>query len=658
MKNKFNKPRTFQRRKSADYMDNTKFDAKGTPGKEGSLNVELSVKALRNLPKSSYSFMADPYTASLPKSTPYAILNTFNKTVGGTYRGVKNLDGGNVQQYTTAINSGLLKYSDFIRTSVETNYRYIPSVIPKGANLNKYPGKNLIDEQIKSITEGLSQLKSTTFTQMDIYNYCVETDMPMGSVQPVDIDLKDKSGTVTTIKGYTGLSAVLYAMSRFYQIIILDSVNCVNWHNSFRLKMGTMIRSAWNREVSELNGLFGLFKKKSFLSLLDSLCLSFEGEYVDTQFMQQTNALNLVPSRRSDSITDPVLEILMTYSKPTKFNMYYKLDSDSYAKEPIFSYENDFTVAYNHPDFSGVNVPAMSFSTAINDWMVIFSAEDTMKWARSTPYSDDVRFNNAKWRLDVINECLTKFKIAFTDFRQVIDTIQPVGLNNWTHHFRPNIVKDTDSPMLRNLLVDNIYAIAFGGATEINFDSATKRWRTFSMWNMYDGIPEYDTYSGGSFLTFSLKTINASQDYDDVLNYLPIGVIPVFGQETSTLEMRAVDRLGNETVITPEVINMRNNPIYSRLVPLLSQSDLNIRVPSVTLATTDITSLQRKSCLYKTIMAVTGFVKIGDDYGVDPDVISVYQIEVEDVTNDAISYARGNAFFKGTSDRINEFGFA
>lgn len=622
---------------SQDYMSDTSYGYKGKPEGDKQADYGIALKAKRGLPKSSFAVLADPYTAALPGSEPYPLLNQFNRLTGGVYGGVRNIDGGNVQQYGNSYFSKFLYYTDFLRTKVGINYRYIPSQFPTPftAQSTSYPGKGLIDEQRRSIAEALSVLKSTTFYQLDIINYAVKTDMPMGSAETKTVTLTDD----TTETLYTDTTDVLYAMGRIYQLILLNAINCINWHNSFRLKMGTMIRSAWDREVGTLNGLFGLFKKKSFLSLVDSLCLAFEGEYVDTDFMKQTSMLNLTPSRRSNSITDPLLEVQASYVLPTTFKTYYRTASGKYTELPIF-------------DLAEMKYGDTSLIDAIEAWSDILSAEDTMHWARNyylgqTTETDDGRYNRAKTALDVINYCLTKFKIEMADFRTALDTVVRAGLMTWVKGFRPSIVKDTDAPLFRNLLVDNLYQIAFGGSNSVDFDDATKRWRTYSLWNMYDGIPEYDAWSGGAFLTFSLKELNYTNDTDNTLNNIPIGVVPDRNID-SNLEIKATDRMGNRMLISPYYVTISTNQTLCRLAPLNSQAGLKMRISYAQLAATDETSLVRKSCLYKVLTTVLGACRINDDYALDPDILAVYQVEIEDITNNAISYARSHAMFRGS----------
>lgn len=229
------------RRKTMNYDDTTQYRAKGTPKSEGSVKDLISIKALKNLPHSSYSVTADPYTASLPTSRPYNIINGFNATVGGQYMGVDNIDGGNVQQYANSLKSAFLKYPDAIRTQLNLNYRYLPIKDPATPKIGDR-GAGLVDEMIQSIAEALSVLKSTTYTQMAINGYSVVTDMSCGSITKTAPKTTD--GKARIYKGSDNPSAVYYLIATYYQIVWQELINTINWHNSFRMKQGTMIRNS------------------------------------------------------------------------------------------------------------------------------------------------------------------------------------------------------------------------------------------------------------------------------------------------------------------------------------------------------------------------------------------------------------------------------
>lgn len=638
------------------YDQQTTYGGGSRPTTEGSVHDMISQKAMKDLPKSSYAIKADPYTAALPTSEPYPLLAKFNRIADASYSGEDNIDGGNVQQYANSTTSAFLKYFDSFRLKYKVNYRYLP--IHSGSNI----GKSLIDEQRKSIAEAVSVLKATTFTQMAINNFAVVTDLAMGSAQPVNIAPEGQDA----IMAYTDLTDVIYAMSIYYQIFLQDALSVMNWHNSFRLKQGTAIRDAWNREVPNLNSFFGLMNKKAFLSLLESINLSFEGEYIDKDFMTQMNILCLMPSRRSNSITDPVLELQIGWEHPTVFKLYL-LDGNGQATEK-YKFFDDAALKLSIPvNGSATDVSYWDACDSLRDYL---SLEATKLWARSSysPASitgtDNARYNQIKAYFDVITACFVMFKPLWADYREALDVMTRTGTLNWTKGFRPSIVKDTDAGLFYNLIVDDIYNMALSGPDVVNYDTATKRWRTYSKWNMYTGIPAYDTKAGGSFLSFSFKSaMNTGADDTEQLEYLPV----LFSYDAAQLNCVGVSRDGHECAITTGAVKMSEVPVLSRLAPLASQKDITIRVP--TFDSSDnveiMDSNEHVSTLYKTLTQMFGLCRvetsnasgISYDYSLDPDILAIYQEEVSDITNLAITYARANAPFRGTTSSADLLGF-
>lgn len=642
--------------KRKDYLDNTTHGYDGKPDGEGEdVKFGLSAKALKDLPHSSYSVMADPYTAALPTSEPYPIINKFNKHVGGSYAGDRNIDGGNVQQYANSGTSSLLKAFDEFRLQAKINYRYLPITARTSGNANV--GKELVNEMRKSIAEAVSTLQSTTFTQMAINRFAIVTDLPMGDATTTNIA---PSGS-TAVYAYTNLTDVLYAMSIYYQTFLQNGLNTMNWHNSFRLKQGTAIRNAWNREVPILNSLFGLFNKKAFLSLMDSINLSFEGEYMDLDFAKQASMLNVMPSRRSNSILDPVLELQTSFNKPGTFKVYILKDDGTYVSSTPYFDDAELKLT-----ISGTDVTFWEACENINDYL---SLEATQLWARQSTISgavvdtDNGRYNKVKAYFDVLIKSFNTFKPKWSDYREALDTLTRAGIVRWTKGFRPAVTKDTDAALFQNLVVDDIYKFILGGATDVYFDDATKRWRTFSMWNMYNGIPEYDTKAGGCFLTFSFKDRQIPTDSDANIKYLPVLFEKeVVGGSGSHTVCVACSRDGYEAKIETSDVTMASNKILCRLAPLTSQSSLKLRVPMVkdTSQTATLTN-EYISYIQKALTQLIGYCGIlkssAYDYSLDPDIISIYQVEIEDITNMAITYARAMGPIRGTTSAEGLLGF-
>lgn len=679
----------FKRDDNRHYHD----EVGGNPGRPpvtdggGSYNDMLSVKALKDLPKSPVSLLADPYASALPGTMPYPLLNKFNKVMGGRYSGDRNIDGGNVRQYANTYNTGFLSIFDSAVMRLQLNYRYLPI-----ASSDTDRGYLMIDEMRKAIDEACSVLGSTIFVNQNIYNYAVETDLPMGSAKKItvydfsttetpddltDYDVVEKSGSKTYYHKrylYNNISDVLYSMGIMYQIYIQSVVLAFNQFNSFRLKQGEMIRMSFNRETPALNSYFGLMNKKAFLSLWDSLAYTVEGEYVDQDFMVQTNVLGMIASRRSESLNDALLEICSTFNFPDNFkllatNVKATNLTPANKNNPIVSTE----VAFNNPVFdmnanmkyTNAGEQTTTFYEACNDLMIKMTANNTLEWARtlaSSNVSDNDRYNACKNDLDTLTYCMTEFKTRFNDLRTVLDVMSRTGVNQWSKGLKLKVINDIDTTFFQNLVVDNIYSLVLSGCDRLTFDDITKRWSMFTMWDQYYGIPEHDAFMGGVFLTMSTKTLSIPEGSNSNIGYLPIA-FNVITNSAGTL-VKLLNRNGFTVPISYNVVTMSTNSSFARLVPLASQSNYQVRVPVVQLDNdyANYTPLI-KSFVTKWMLQIC---RLGSEptsaeatysYHLDSDLFAVYDLQVEDFTNEVITYARSKSIFRANAADTSNLGF-
>lgn len=619
----------------------------------GAYSRTIDMKMMSGLPNSSYAMKVDPYTEANNPATPYSFLANFNKVLGGRYAGRDNLMGGNLIQYNNSFNSKFLKVFDSALMSIGLNYNYLPVLATDTAR-----GKGMVDEVRKAISEVVSSLNATTFKDQNIFYYVVETDLPMGSATTTELEIDKKMVPV-----YTDLADVIYAYCMEYQLILQNIIMSFNMFNAFRTRMGTMIRMSWDREVAILNSYFGLVKKKSFLSLFDSISQNIAGEYVDQDFMRQANTFCMAASRRSNCINDPLLEISAKINMPSKFRAYICTGADKRTYSgTVFDYDK---MTYINP----VTKETISFEEAVRYLQIRLTVTDTLDWARSLTHtvSEADRFNQLKLYLDVITANFTYFKTAMNDLRTVLTIMNRIGIVKWTLGTRLNVTKDTDCVITNYLVVNNVYEMIFSGDDGCDFNATTYRWRTFVPWNLYYGTPEYANFSGGAFFTFSTKkltvpSIQGKPAYEGTTDYIPVAftIIPFGAAVRDDQYCVAISRDGSRAYLSQSTVQMSTNNVFARLVPLAQQAAYKTRVPQVTnpeyVDSTDASTYE--SFLYRLMLQICGFGKITDgDYALDPDIIAVYEYEVEDFTNEVIAYARSHGPFQVSQFTENTLGF-
>lgn len=647
--------RNFQRnsKRTYDKFDEGKIGNPSRPplsdGKEKP-DITISTKSLKGLPKTPVSLQADPYTNALPGTMPYPLLNVYNKNVGGSYAGYRNLDGGTTMQYSNSATSGFLHCFDSALIGIGLNYRYLPILAS-----DTQRGRALVDEMRKAISEATSTLSATTFTAQNIYYYAIETDMPMGSATTTPIDPIE--GTAK-INAYTNIEDVIYAFSILYQIILQSAALSFNNFNVGRALQDTMINMSWNREVPYLNSYFGLLNKKSFLAVWDSIAYALEGEYFDSDFMVQTNLLSLIPSRRSNSMTDPLQEVLTTFNLPTTFRVYL---CSSTAKTAAAVKILDLADLQYTP----AGGTAITYQEACYDINIKMKANDTLLWARRfanqiTTETATQRFNSLVDDIACINYCLTVLKTTVNDLRTVFDIMHRSGVNRWQKGHKLKIAPITKMDVNNNITVNNIYSMIGSGSPSMTFDDTTKRWSSFSLWNLYYGIPEHDAYAGGSFFSFSTKNLKTAGASDTNIAYLPIAFEVLSSEDFGEKSFcRVLNRLGTSTWFAISEVTIANSPVHARLVPLQAQGLYKIRVANV-----DAESLDSfdQSWLYRLGQQLFGLssIKLSStltDYSLDPDILVVYDYQIEDFTNEVITYARSNAPFIANADDTSFLGF-
>lgn len=624
--NKTTKPKTPR------YEDNTKQLSFGTPGADDGINNYINSQALRGLVASAFTMTASPYEASIPNSAPFPILNVLNKHISGSYVGIKNLDGGNVQQYATSLNSKFLDYMDTAILRVGINYRYIPVAITPNDNDVQY-GERIVENMIRSVSEVTSRLDSTTFTQLQINNYVVETDMPL-PVDPID----------GTTNRYDDTDVVIYSMAMVYQMILQNYALVFNNYNSFRLKMGEMVRVEYDRNQTILNSLFGLYNKAAFKTLWSSIAMNLYGEYFDKDFMYQVNTLLLAPSRKSEAVIDPLLELSACINLPNVFNVYINnptADGDNLVQ--VFSLDT-------------MRVNNQTFLQAVIEMSNLLSACGTLGWVRNMEAhgeTPNIRFRQVCAYLEGFLDRLNHFKRQFIDLRTVFNVLGRVGINNWETNLRLGVTSASDAPVYHNFLVNDVYKLLLSGSSQVEFNNITKRFRTFSLWDVHAGIPQYDAYSGGAFLTFSTKEVVADADDDYSLGMIPIGLTFRGDGTEDHPVMNGYTRTGKFVNVYYRDRTAANSNQIDRLFPLASLDNLALRVPYTTSVLTD----SEVSALTRTCLSIFGLFETAREIHVHPDILAVYQIELADLSNDMLTYAKAYAPFKTVGDVKPGLGF-
>lgn len=638
------------------YKDIEVRDA-SKPERNSTVNELISVKALSKLPKSGSSITVreDPYAVVLPGSDPYALVNRQATKLGGSYGGKDNLDGGQTQQLVTSATSNFLYSYDSIMARGKFNYRYLP-ILPTDIKR----GKGFVREMLQSIDEILSIANSTTYTNLAIKQYYIATDLPINGESDIT-----KAYPVGTPKG-------MYSMLITYQLVLQSIASVFNMFNKHKSNQGNMLRMSWNRETPKLNSLFGLYNKSSFTAQWKSMSLILRGEYFDADWMKQYNMLGSLTSRSSDAMTSPLLELALTHNMP-KFRIFITMPAGEANSDGSINWSAGSTPA--KPDLSTEDLDsyvqsssnpqvqaAGTFSGLIDAFSLALSVNDTLYWARnerSAEDTDQAKLNFLSKGLDALIDISNVFKPFMGDLRTMLDVLQRVGVNQWVKNITLELVSDNNVPVTNNITVNDVFHALLTGGTSMTWNKDTFRWSGWTIWDKFFGIPEYDSKSGGAFLTFSLKDLVVAEDdasAQHATDYLPVAISGLFDATTDegrTAAIYAVNRLGYSRAIKVEGMDPKSNKSTARLLPF-SDSSIQIQVPvySQTLNLTD------EAFIRAAILDICGFVSDGEgDLAVEPSKLVLLNFEVEDITNEMITYARTKGPFVVNVAEKSNIGF-
>lgn len=135
-----------------------------------------------------------------------------------------------------------------------------------------------------------------------------------------------------------------------------------------------------------------------------------------------------------------------------------------------------------------------------------------------------------------------------TEVRTFIDKLSQSGMVYWKKGVTLSVDRIECCEPTYNVILSNMIACYIGGSAKMTFDTNTQRWQAATLWNKYTGIPNFDKYSGGSFLTFGLRSLDpGSLSETDSAMCLPIAFAPALNNQSS--RCLAITRLGLQVEI-------------------------------------------------------------------------------------------------------------
>lgn len=558
---------------------------------------------------------ANPNVEATRSADPYAIVNRTNPVQDAKYNGVNNLAGNTLPQLLNNTNSQLLNVFDCAELSMLVNYLYMAI-----DNDDKNQAVNL--QVGRSVDEALSKAYAETYIQLPFFTSTI-TSSSMSNV--------DSGNRTIALVWYQTMLQNLAAIPCKYNMLVSLEQHLKNM--------------CYNRNVGALDDLFGLLRKNSFRAKVLACSNLIQGEYFDTDWQQQMNTLTMVPSRKSTSMSDPLLIINAIHKVPNI--KIVELDQ----VEPTIDSDN-------YKDSSGKTVTDL-----IQSAIAYMSPHSVLKWARqytegTTSVTPTAYFNAIDSLLTSIKGIMNRFPSDVGIIRTALMVANRAGLNNWKQGIYFDTTKEMFYQPVYNKLCNDVFVCNMATANNMVLDPTTYRWKFATLWDKYTGIANFDKMSGGSFLIFSTRELPTSEDYTSSAYLVP----KLFDIIDSSMSM--INRIGYELAITYKTmtqLEVANNSVLSRLNPL--NATITTRIPVVKLVGVS-NNTQIASSAYQFLANVFGYGSIeltegSYDYICNSDKVCFIDIELDDISNSVIAYCQAFSPFKVYAPiKTRQIGFA
>lgn len=653
------------------YEDN-KYEA---PRKEelGHGSDTLQAKAYRDLDNIGViDVKADPNAEMSYGSFPYTIIGRTAPVLDANYPGYVNIAGNSItlmQNDTTT--SQLMNIFDVGVIVKKINYNYLP--IRSDAINVAFAG-----EMIKSIEQAVSFGFSTMLTQLPFASATYATDMPIPSQY---ITNWDPDTPPTGLSRTLAKSAGYYAAMIHYQCVLQALVQPISKYIELRSLEKEMMRMSFRTEAPLLTQLFGLFKKSSFIAEVNTIGTVVINEYFDVNWYHQNNTLQCVPSRKTKGMVDPLLTIVGTHAIPRLTIDSPSYDSDNLATSTAAKLLDPETFAFK----TGV---AVKLEKLVENAAKLMNPAYILRFVRLlnrnalpavTPPDEACASISAygeavKVYLSYIARFAASFSTAMSNIRTFLDKLDQSGMIYWKKGVSFFVDKISQLEPHYNALLNDVFAAAYSGADKVIYDAQTKRWRAWAFWNKYVGIPEFDRVSGGCFLTFGLRDIQPTASDGSTVDFnSSSGLIPIlFSSSSGDTSSLIVTRSGASSALQKGAITNASfgTDHYLTRLNVMNNATISLKQPLI-----DITISNPAA---KAKFASAALLFIGNVFGygatssinedeelviedkmLDPDYVAFVDLEIEDVSNQMIVYARNYAPFRvDTPNSSRTMGFA
>lgn len=625
-------------------------------GSSSAFTLELANKAYKVLNQAKTLIQPiDPHRQIENAPVPYKICGRSNPVKDASYPGLKNDSGNLLDILPTSLKSVTLDCYDIGHMELKLKYMYL-AINGDDKNL----AANI--QYGKAITEALSKVASDTFTDLPFFKDFYDSP---------DVDEDEGYTQAFTVKGMpnTDTNHGFGEILTWYQSMVINMMLPITSYAKLLSLEDHLKMMGYNREASILSELFGLLRKKSFQAFMNTLNGYIKSAYLDIPWFRQINVLANGVCRQVDDCRHPLLTLTAVMEVPNI--RVSTVDPESADFNP----QTDVI-------FEGTNyrVNGKRFEDAVNDICSLMSPYNVIKWARQfmngtlpagAPQTVNSYFNEIKNRVEAMLGVLAKFPKDTADIKTMLDVAQRGNLNRWNiGQFVQFDTREQVSPVFNKLIFD-VYRSYMSTTSGLSWDTKTLRWSFKTPWDDVLGIPEYDCFNGGSFLTFSNFSlpVSATETGKEQKFLVPI-LYRIDPTGLDKAEIVFTNRQGREVVLKRITRTLGQDALLARLNLIKDTAFNNIVMPVIHTHPSDVHTPYEESSMLYLIEQIFGFggrtVGVPDEPTqamlthevLNSDIIGFVDVEMQDVSNDMIVYYQTYAPLKVyTADGSRTVGF-
>lgn len=625
----------------------------------------INTKSFRQMQQvGTIDVKADPYSQLLRSDVPYAFVEGTNVVTDSSYTGVKNIDGNTiVQMMNSSNNTTLLNTFDSLVITKRLKYLYTAQSKDDYNLAINY-------EYTKAIAEAMSKGYSTMLTQLPFYTMGIASSIPVLSA-----DGKAETKTAPSNSDYAKFTALIH-----YQSVLQDLVRPAAKYIQTMSLQGEAMRMSYRRESATLTTLFGLLSKASFKATLNAIGSSILNEYFDAVWYREMNTLLNIPSRKSQGMVDPLMTMVGIHAIPScQFYSNDTSQSNGFAKDPFYNSDISLAATGRFPDIESFSIPSSASTIPLEDLVFricyLLDVNTMITWARKAnndklpspaPGFNSIDkasayFEGINSMIEAVQAIATRFTTNMSNIRTMLDRLTQAGFVYWEKGAWINVDNITQVKPTYNKILADVVKCSYSGDATMRWNTATRRWGFRSPFNKYEGFPVYDEMSGGAFLTTSLRSLPTPADGDWLETRYLLPILFTSGADgDAKVICNMTDRYGNSYSIwaVPQAV-ISTDPMLARLDPLVD--GYGVRLPHIILPSSLKAGAERSaiaSSALATLIALFGYGRVYTSgvalsnilcTGCDPDILCYLDVELEDVSNATISYARNYSPFRVTT---------